>query len=62
MCPNINGDDRFFGNDQFDGHSVGKIYGNGVKRLQFSFQGMNPEGGMMGVQFQEFEGFFVLAD
>ena len=62
MGPDIHGDGRFFENDQFDGHSVGKIYGNGVKRLQFSFQGMKPERWMLGVQFQEFEGFFVLAD
>jgi len=62
MGPDIDGDDRFFGNNQFDGHSVGKIYGNGMKRLQFSFQGMKPEGWMMGVQSQEFEGLFILAD
>ena len=62
VCADMNRDNCFFVNEQFDGYSTTDVHENGMKPLQVPFQGMKPKGWMLGIEFKELECLFVLPD
>lgn len=60
MTADVNGNDRIPFDHKIDAYPVGDVDGNGVEVREFSVQFVQPQGRMGGIQFQQFEGFFVL--
>lgn len=49
----MNWHNGFLVNEQFDGDSITDVEGDGMKSLQFTFQGMKSQRRMLGLELEE---------
>lgn len=62
MAADIDKDDLLVRDDQLQGDPVTYVDADRVKALQLARKGMQSQSRMVGIDFEEFEGFLVLAE